>query len=188
MEGDHLSARREGSGTKGAMGPGKATPALPSHPPPRRCPEGPSVPFGCPDPLLFLQLPVITQGKPGEAQTQESPCDTRSGVWCPQGCLHGARLAGDGFLAQAPAATSLVLASPTDPAWLWSLYLPSGPVLLDKLCVHLERMHGRPWSDMNPCVSETAVRDIPWAPRARQVLSHCYYFPLNHLGEACGLG
>lgn len=102
----------------------------------------------------------------------KAPRDTRSGVRCPQGCLHGARRGRRRVLGTG---TRLSLLScsrfPQTLRGSGRWHAPSVPVQLDKLRVHLERMHGCPWSDTNPRVSETHCgRDVPWAPRARQVL------------------
>lgn len=157
-----MSAGREGPGPKGPWALG-SLPCSSSSSPPQRCPGRSQPSSQVSRLLLFLQLPVLAQGK--------SPGTPGSGVWCPQGCPHGARRGRRRFLAQAPAATSLVLASPTNPARLWSL----------------ARTVPSECTDVPGLTRTHCERDILGLPGLGRCESLCY-FPLNHLGEAAARG
>lgn len=147
-------------GPKGPWALGKPPLRFLLRPLPDAAPEGSSIPHRCQ--ACSSSCSSQSSGKAGRGSDLGKAHDTRVRSLVP---------AGKSPRCQAKREAGLVLASPTDPAWLRSLAPPSVPVLLDKLCVHLERMHPSPWSDTNPCVSEThGERDVLWAPRAQQVL------------------
>lgn len=120
-QGDHLSAGKDG--------PGKATPALPSSPLPGRGPEGSSIPHGC----RACSSSPSSHPRSGKPQTWERPVTPgqESGACRAVPMVPGE--AGGGSLAQAPAVTSLVPASPRP-----CVALAAGPAVctcaLDKLC------------------------------------------------------